>query len=150
VNELKYYILQRQDLFQENFEGIRRLLKEDLALVERFYSKNYDGTIFSPWILELPFFGKFRDGQLIAAGGSIVIDELGNAANIGNFLTAPDFRRQGIGKLLTKRLINELINLGITTFTLGTTEENIFAWKAYESVGFSLLERRKEIEFAAL
>lgn len=78
-----------------------------------------------------------------------MIDWNDRAANIGNFLTIPKFRGMGFGKIVAKKLINELINQGITTFTLGTTEENVPAWKTYESIGFSLLERRVEIEFSA-
>lgn len=147
-NQLRYYSLQRSATFNENFEGIRRLAKNDLILVEQFYSENYDGTIFSSWRIEQPFWGLFLDGQLAAAGGTIVIDSLGSAANIGNFLTAPNYRGRGYGKLVAKRLINDLIDMGLKTFTLGTTEENIAAWKTYEGLGFRLMEQRAEIEFS--
>jgi ribosomal protein S18 acetylase RimI-like enzyme len=149
-NRLRYYSLRRSAPFEEADEILRRLTKDDLPLVEKFYSENYDGTIFSSWMIDQPFFGLFLDGQLTAAGGTIVIDSLGSAANIGNFLTAPSYRRRGYGKIVVKWLINHLIEMGLQTFTLGTTEENIAAWKTYEGVGFRLLEQRAEIEFSAI
>lgn len=148
-DRLRYYLLKRSELFRENFAGIRQLDMRDLPEVERFYSSYYDGTIFSSWMLEQPFFGLFKGGELVAAGGIVVIDTHGKAANIGNFLTAPAFRGRGHGKLVAKRLINNLMESGIRIFTLGTTEENIAAWKTYEAVGFQLIEQRTEIEISA-
>jgi ribosomal protein S18 acetylase RimI-like enzyme len=149
-DHLRYYSLQRLTPFEGDFSNLRRLSKADLPLVEQFYTTNYDGTIFSSWMIEQPFWGLFLDGQLTAAGGTIVIDKLGCAANIGNFLTAPSSRGRGYGKIVAQRLINDLIEMGLQTFTLGTTEENIAAWKTYEAVGFRLLEQRAEIEFSAV
>ncbi|MES2803708.1 MAG: GNAT family N-acetyltransferase [Bdellovibrionota bacterium] len=149
-HHLKYYLLNQEKPFCENLNGLRPLSKSDISLVERFYSNNYDGTIFSSWMLEQPFWGLFIGENLIAAGGAIAVDKFGLAANIGNFLTAPQYRGRGYGKVVTRKLIDDLMRIGIKTFTLGTTEENIPAWKTYESVGFQLLEKRVEIEFSSI
>ena len=62
------------------------------------------------------------------------------------FLTGPSFKGKAFAKEVAKHLINDLVSQGITTFTLGTTEENISACKADEALGFVLIEKRKEIE----
>ncbi|MGZ3695422.1 MAG: GNAT family N-acetyltransferase [Bdellovibrionota bacterium] len=148
-SKLRYYFLRQNGFFQDDFSCLQRLSVKDLSEVKQFYSQHYSGTIFSSWMLEQPFFGLFAEGNLVAAGGTIAVDKVGEAANIGNFLTAPAFRGRGYGKLVAKRLINELKKTGIKIFTLGTTEENIAAWKTYEAVGFSLLKQITEIEFSA-
>ena len=148
-DRLKYYILEKDKPFPGARDDIRRLEKVDIDLVRNFYKSHYSGAIFSAWMLELPFWGLFVNQELVAAGGAIVIDRYGKAANIGNFLTSPKFRGNGYGKTIAKTLINDLMDDGVSIFTLGTTEENISAWKTYESVGFKLLERRVEIEFSS-
>ena len=146
-NTLRYYQLRKSDLFEVDSRNLRRLSLDQLDIVKRFYAENYDGAIFSNWMLAMPFYGLFVEGELASAGGCVVMDETERAANIGNFLTTPRYRGKGLAKQVTKTLLNNLITSGIASFTLGTTEENVPAWRAYESVGFSLLEKRIELEF---
>lgn len=148
-DKLRYYLLKKSVPFIENFEGLRSLNLSDLTIVQTFYDQ-YDGTIFSSWMLEQAFWGLFHEGRLISAGGTVVTDNVGKAANVGNFLTDKYHRGRGYGRLVVKKLINDLIQKGITTFTLGTTEENFSACRTYESVGFQLIEERVEIEFTEI
>jgi len=147
--QLKYYVLHRTDPYVLPPHDVRLLTPTDLPLVQRFYAQNYDATIFSAWMLEQPFVGLFANDTLVSAGGTIVMDKIDRAANVGNFLTAPAYRGRGHVQTVAKVLINELLRLGFSTFTLGTTEENVAAWQAWEAVGFRLLERRIEIETRA-
>jgi predicted nuclease of predicted toxin-antitoxin system len=129
---------------------IRILNTDDLPFVEKFYAENYDTTIFSAWMLEQPFIGLFVDNVLASAGGAAVLDTISGVANIGNFLTLSKFRGRRYAQMVAKALMNELMNRGFSLFTLGTTEENVAAWRAWESIGFRLLERRVELELKAL
>ena len=146
-SELRYYLLKREKPFPiDSGLDIRRLTQNELSEVHSFYSSNYGQTIFSSWMLEQPFFGLFVEDQLVSSGGTIVIDRQDMAANIGNFLTAPDFRGKGYSKVIAKTLINALLQEGIHCFSLGTTAENLAACRVYESVGFVLNESRIELE----
>ncbi len=147
---LRYYQLARRTRFPEEKADVRRLESTDLEMVRTFYARNYDGTIFSEWMLGHPFIGLFIDGLMVSCGGTVVLDRAGKAANIGNFSTDPSSRGRGYGKIVAKALVNRLIDEGIEVFTLGTTEENVPAWKTYEAVGFGLLENRIELEFGVL
>ena len=148
--ELVYYLLEHPKHFHINDSDMRLLTPDDLLTVESFYAKHYPQTIFSTWMLERPFIGLFVDNKLASAGGTIVIDRSDNAANIGNFLSAPEFRGKGYSKQVLKCLINKLLDLGINTFSLGTTADNIPACRAYESVGFIQIEKRIELEMTAM
>lgn len=149
--ELKYYALERHEAFEltslHSIE-IRLLNIVDLPFVEKFYAENYESTIFSAWMLEQPFIGLFVDKELASAGGAAVLDTTSGVANIGNFLTLTKFRGRRYAQIVAKSLINDLIKNGFSFFTLGTTEENIAAWRAWEAVGFELLDRRVELELA--
>ncbi len=149
--ELKYYALERHEAFElDSLPSVEtRLLNVlDLHFVEKFYAENYQSTIFSSWMLDQPFIGLFVDKALASAGGAAVLDTVSGAANIGNFLTLSKFRGRRYAQIVAKALINDLIKKGFSLFTLGTTEENIAAWRAWEAVGFQLLERRVELEIA--
>jgi RimJ/RimL family protein N-acetyltransferase len=148
--ELVYYLLEQRSHFNTNGFDMRLLTPDDVQTVESFYADHYPQTIFSTWMLERPFVGLFNDNNLVSAGGTIVLDRRDNAANIGNFLTAPEFRGKGYSKQVLKCLINHLLDQGINTFSLGTTAENIPACRAYESVGFIQIEKRIELEMTAI
>ncbi len=149
--ELKYYALERYEAFEITSlpsTEIRLLTMVDLPCVQKFYAENYESTIFSSWMLEQPFVGLFADKLLASAGGAAVLDTISGVVNIGNFLTLPKFRGRRYAQIVAKGLINELIKQGFSLFTLGTTEENVAAWRAWEAVGFQLLDRRVEIELS--
>lgn len=143
---LVYYLLQSSNQFEMPDVDLRRLRPADLDLVSSFYAEHYPQTVFSTWMLERPFVGLFHEGKLVSSGGTIVIDHTDRAANIGNFLTAPQFRARGYSQLVLKYLLNELMKQDIGIFSLGTTSDNVPACKAYESAGFLQLETRIELE----
>ncbi len=147
---LKYYLHADSDSSQTDSSALtgvefRRLTTKDYPLASAFYRAHYSGTIFSQWMLEQPFVGIFENSELIATAGTIILNKDLCAANIGNFLTRPDRRGRGLAKNAALALMTELRREGITQFSLGTTEDNISAWKAYEHVGFQCIETRAEL-----
>jgi RimJ/RimL family protein N-acetyltransferase len=126
----------------------RCLGPSDLDAVEAFYRRHYPETIFSSWMLELPFVGVFEDGELLAAAGTVVSDRATATANLGNFLTHPKARGQGLAGIAARALMERLCRAGVATFTLGTTKANAAACRAYEREGFRLLEERIELTLA--
>jgi ribosomal protein S18 acetylase RimI-like enzyme len=146
---LLYFGLEREAPFELQDPSLRRLGPADLAEAQRFYRTHYPDTIFSAWMLELPFVGYFEDERLLAAAGAIVMDRNSGAANIGNFLTADAARGQGLGGKVLRFLLNELQKEGFRDFSLGTTAENEAACQLYDKAGFAVLDRRKQIKIAA-
>ena len=156
-NRLRYY--QRPVRTEDGAEDRAWSPPADIALVPlgpqalddvvAFYSRHYPQTIFSAWMLEAPFVGAFEDGELVAAGGVVARDPSGRAVNIGNFLTRPDRRGRGLGRLVVRALLARLAIDGVSLATLGTTVENVPAWRCYEACGFTLLEERIEIVVTA-
>ena len=146
---LKYYRMDKYYPYVAELEGARLLTPEDFEIAKDFFEKHYPGTIFSQWMLEMPFAGLFVDGELVATGGTVAIDKRLKSCNIGNFLTSPQHRGKRYCQKVAKFLVNHLFEQGIVTYTLGTTEENVAAWRAYESIGFKLIDRRIELEARA-
>jgi ribosomal-protein-alanine N-acetyltransferase len=64
--------------------------------------------------------------------------------NIGHIISIAvdkDYRRKGVGTLLLKTTINELMKLGAKKFRIEVRESNIIAIKLYEKIGFKEKER---------
>ena len=127
----------------------RRMTLDDGARVAAFLRQGYGDTVVSDWMFDLPFYGLFDGGELAAVAGAIVADAGLGAANIGNLFTAPAFRGRGLGRAVVAALVAGLWQAGYRTLSLGTTEDNVSAWRAAESLGFRLLERRLHLDLAA-
>ncbi|HEY9567336.1 MAG TPA: GNAT family N-acetyltransferase, partial [Thalassobaculum sp.] len=69
--------------------------------------------------------------------------------NLGNFLTVPARRGEGLARTVMGTLLATLAGEGIRLATLGATAENRAACRSYEAVGFELLEERAELVVGA-
>lgn len=126
---------------------IRRLGVEDLPamlLMENacFTCPWTEGMLRSE--LESPrclYFGAFSDGVPAGyAGFQYVMDE----GYVNNVATGPDFRRQGVGRLLLERLEAEAMALGLSFLTLEVRESNLPALALYGSRGYVRVGRRPD------
>ncbi|HET6222925.1 MAG TPA: GNAT family N-acetyltransferase [Dongiaceae bacterium] len=145
---LRYYRLDTTtDLIAD--PRCRRLGPADLVMVTDFYRRHYPATVFSRWMLDEAFLGLFADGELLACGGVISRNARLAAANVGNFLTHPAHRRRGLGRALVASLVELLAGDGVRRFLLGANADNIGACRAYEAVGFRLIEARPQLDLAA-
>lgn len=147
-DDLLYYRLENADRSSTDAQ-CRILSCADFDLARSFFQQHYPDTIFSRWMLDLPFVGLFEKEQLVATGGTIIWHQGIQSCNLGNFLTHPHHRGKGLAKRVAKHLIAILSQSGMKTFTLGTNEENLSAQHVYESLGFELVERRKQISLLA-
>lgn len=120
----------------------------DLERVAAFYREHYRQTVFSAWMLAQPFVGLFEDGRLLACGGVIAWNRALGMANLGNFLTHPDWRGRGLARAVARTLIAHLEGLGIRVFLLGTVASNLAARRVYESLGFRLNDARPQVDVA--
>ncbi len=81
------------------------------------------------------------DGKIIGyVGGWCVLED----ADITNIAVLPEYRRQGIGKMLLKRLIIETKKRGSQNIRLEVRESNISAISLYEKFEFIKIYTREK------
>lgn len=140
TSELRIY---RRDVRRVDADPTARLIdSREENLVRTFMRRHNPRTIFSSWMLELPFVGIEEGGELVATAGTI--GRAGATAVIGNFLTRPDRRGQGLARRLALHLTWALCQQGIEEVLLATTSDNKSACRAYETAGFRVIETRRQ------
>ena len=79
-------------------------------------------------------------GEIVGfAGAWIVLDE----AHVTNIAVRSDHREKGIGKQLTKALVQYAANLGVNYMTLEVRRSNTVAQNLYQALGFEYVGVRK-------
>jgi ribosomal protein S18 acetylase RimI-like enzyme len=119
-----------------------RLGPADLAAVKRLYS---DGEttgeapeFFSESMLAQGVFFGLREGpELVAIAGTHLVTPAEAVAAIGNVYTRRDYRRRGLGALVTSAAVAELLRVGIAVVALNVSHHNHAAIRIYERLGFS-------------
>ena len=145
AHELQYYALAQRPAHTPDPRCIR-LRSEHLQMVAEFFASHYPQTIFSSWMLERPFLGIIEHGELVACGG--VVAAADGISNLGNFLTAPSARGRGLCRAIATTLAHHLFDHGVSQVTLGTTEDNTAACRAYKVTGFRCFDRRLQLDLS--
>lgn len=123
----------------------RRLGVDDYAMLAGHFRAHHPATIFSRWMLDETLVGLFENGELAACGGVIARHRGLATVNLGNFVTVPERRDQGLARVVMATLLSTLAGEGIRIATLGATAENRAACRSYEAMGFELIEERAEL-----
>ena len=90
------------------------------------------------------FIVALRGGKIIAcAGAEIYID----TAEIESLAVDPDYRGQGIGKIILIKLIGAIKKRGATFIVLEVRPSNTAAIELYKGFGFEIVEREKNYYF---
>jgi ribosomal protein S18 acetylase RimI-like enzyme len=122
--------------------------RADAPAVAAFMGAHNPRTVFSGWMLDLPFAALAdADGSIAATAGTIA--SAGGSALIGNFLTRPDLRGRGLARRLALHMAWMHGAAGAREVLLATTADNAPARRAYEAAGFRLLEERRQWDLAA-
>src|SRR2546425_4490531 len=87
----------------------------------------------------VPFLVAERQGVV---AGYVVAHSAADEGEILNLGVAPAHRRQGIGRALVERVLQELAGLGVRTVYLEVRASNASARRLYESLGFGEVARR--------
>ena len=87
----------------------------------------------------VPFFVAERKGGV---AGYVVAHYGADEGEILNLGVAPAHRRQGIGRALVERVLQELAGRGVRTVYLEVRASNASARQLYESLGFGEVARR--------
>jgi len=86
------------------------------------------------------YYGCFSGEELLAyAGLWLIIDE----GHIANVAVKPEYRGQGLGELLMRRVIADCLFRQIRWMTLEVRESNAAARSLYTKLGFGVAGRRK-------
>lgn len=101
-------------------------------------------TVLSARMASLPFAAIRKGGRIIAMAGTIGV--VGETALLGHFLTVPEARGRGLARRLALHLRWHFAQLGIAQLVLATTEDNAQACRAYAAAGFTVLDRRVQVE----
>ena len=82
------------------------------------------------------FYGVYAGGDLLAVGGTHVLDLAGSVAAVGNMYTRPDARRRGHSAAVLRAIVRELLGQGIRTVVLNVDQRNGGAQALYLARGF--------------
>ena len=119
-----------------------RLTVDDSARLRRLYQ--YGGSFapdaFDPYQVENgAFFGIVGgDGELVAAGGTHIVDWKHGVAGIGNMYTRPDQRRHGHAIKIVQAIVATLQGGNVRNIVLNVDQRNEGARILYERFGFDL------------
>jgi ribosomal protein S18 acetylase RimI-like enzyme len=107
-------------------------------------------AFFVPELLDTGFYVGIPDdgGGLAAVGGVHVISERHGVAAIGNVLTHPARRRQGLARALMATLVRRLL-AAVPTVGLNVGVENTAARALYDDLGFAPVITYEEAEIRA-
>lgn len=108
-----------------NLTEVGKLMKKIDKPIYRFIMKIMNVEMFN--------YGIKRDGKLVSA---ITLSTEKKTGTIGNVMTHPDYRRQGLAKKLFRKAVIEGEKLGLDKITLDVHALNTGAIKLYEDEGF--------------
>ena len=112
----------------------RLIQREEFDSLNQFYSE-HRVEAWTPLMFEMgPFYGVWRDGQLIAAAGIHFVTPF--IAQIGNVFSHPRFRGRGYATAATAGVTNHLRRMGIQIISLFVVAENTPAIRIYQRQGF--------------
>ena len=118
---------------------VRRLTPKDLPIITPLYEKNYPENRFDPKILETgKFFGWFEAEVLAGIAGVHVYSPQSRVAALGAIVTAAEYRKQSICKILTSILCQDLFQT-VDTIGLNVNMKNETAFQAFRNFGFNIV-----------
>ncbi len=120
----------------DSTEDVERLGHRDTAAIMELY-EHYPDNFFEPSQLETGLYFGIRDGNggLQSIAGVHVVSEEYDVAVIGNLVTHPSARGQGLATRCTGQLLDELFDR-VSLVALNVQDDNKPAIKMYENFGF--------------
>lgn len=126
---------------------IRKMTEADLIEVFAIEQE----TFSDPWSEEdfLSSLNEANNGYLVAEIEGKVVGYCGYWGIVGegyiyNVVVKKEFRRQQVGNLMLKTLLEQSLKQGIDSFTLEVRSSNEAAIRLYESLGFERAGLRKD------
>jgi len=100
----------------------------------------YTPDAFDPYQLaDGAFCGITNDqGELVAVGGTHIVDLQDGIAAIGNMYTHPAYRGRGYARQILGAVVKNLQERGVTQIILNVNQENQTAQRLYQQFGFGI------------
>lgn len=109
----------------------------DIPALQALYAHYLTGSTFSPdQLAGGPFYGVWRDGRLVAAGGTHTLSRRAGIGAVGLIFTLPEARGQGYARAITSAVTAAHLALGCHTVILNVAADNAPAWRIYERLGY--------------
>jgi len=115
---------------------VRRLRAPDVRILNRLYSSEGAPAYYtSEHLGEGLYYGVFASQRLVAAAGTHVVSEQRGVAVVGNVFTHPDFRNQGLARMATGAVTQELLSK-CPDVVLTVDPLNVPAVRAFRRLGY--------------
>jgi ribosomal protein S18 acetylase RimI-like enzyme len=133
--------------------AVVRLDRADLSALEKLLYDGNPGHWFDPWLLETnQYFGIYRESDLgvdlVAVAGIHTYSPAFGVAALGNIVTHPAWRGQGLAKQVTAALCQSLLE-HVPNIGLNVRADNAVAIHVYEQIGFSIEGEYEEFMLTA-
>lgn len=121
-------------------QPLTRLVLADVPRIEALIALGGPFTPdgFAPYqVADGFFFGVENSaGELVAIGGTHIINSAEGIAALGNVYTRSDCRGRGYARAITTEIVSQLRAAGLPLLVLNVNSENQIARKLYDSLGF--------------
>ena len=74
--------------------------------------------------------------RLVSVAGTHIVSDNERIAALGNVMTHPGYRGQGLATMATSAVCEELLERGIELIGLSVSRSNMAAIRVYEKIGF--------------
>lgn len=126
----------RRKTFKPTEEKARRLKPSEIHEVNRLYGIEGIHGFSASRVRRGVFYGIWKEGKLVAVAGTHVLAPSYGIAHVGNVMTHPDFRNQGLAKICVSSVTGELLET-CEDVVLDVESENTPAVRAYTSLGYN-------------
>jgi GNAT superfamily N-acetyltransferase len=121
-----------------NSDNTFRLTEKHLPEMLSLYEISYPDNAFDPRMLSTgKYIGQRDSGRLVAIAGVHVFSSQYRVATLGNITTHPDFRDQGLARVVIARLCRDLVS-EVDFIGLNVKSSNLPALRLYQSLGFKI------------
>ena len=128
--------LAKNEIASRSALAMTRLNVSHMPLLEELYSHG-GGDAFRQRSLEQGvFYGLFESERLVSVAGTHIVSGSERIAALGNVMTHPNYRGQGLATIATSAVCKELLDRGIEMIGLSVSRSNEAAIRVYEKIGF--------------
>ena len=124
-----------RESFKPMAEEAIRLRPAQVNELNRLYKEHSSNVFSARQIRRGVYYGIWRDGQLVAVAGTHLISPTYGIAYVGNVLTHPAYRNQGLATICTSAVTTDLLDY-CTEVVLNVEPQNRPAVQAYASLGY--------------
>ncbi len=120
------------------------LTLNDLGDIEKLYEQSYPGNWFEPRMLATKQYYGIRETEgLVSVAGVHVFSPSYKVAALGNIATHPNFRGRGLGRAVTAKLCQSLLE-AVDHIGLNVQMDNVEALRCYRRLGFEVVAEYEE------